>query len=184
MDFPSRLTDQLDALSVALESSGDDLQAILTVLTDDLTAAIPSYVGLSLTVFVGGDPITVDAMNSHPAAASIFLPLASPPGRSDGNHIIFYARQPGAFAELAATSSAAGLDGHVVLDRHLPPRGHGAQVLAQRSDIDQAIGVLIDIGHLPDQARQELHTRAAAAGVTAHHMALDILHHLDDTTEI
>ena len=182
MDFPLRLTDQLNALSVALEGSGDDLQAILSVLTDDLTASVPSFVGLSVTVFVDGDPVTIHAWDPHPAVSSIRLPLASAPGLIDGSHVIFYAREPGAFTELAA--AAAGLDGHVVLDRHLPPRTHGAEVLAQRSDIDQAIGVLIDTGHPPDQARQELHIRAAAAGVTAHHMALDILHHLDDTNEI
>ncbi len=183
MDFPSRLTSQLDALSVALEDSGDDLQAILSVLTDDLKAAVPSFTGVSVTVQVDGEPITIYAADPNPAAASMYLPLAAPSGSPGVNHIVFYARYSGAFTDLAAAHSAAGLDGGVVLDRHLPPpHADGAEALARRSEIDQAIGVLIEAGHHPEQARQHIHTRADATGVTPHHIALEILHHLEDDT--
>ena len=186
MDFRSRLTAQLDALSVTLEDSGDDLQAILSVLTDDLSAAVPSFVGLSVTVHVDGESVIIHVANPHAAAASMLLPLASPSGLAGGNHVVFYAGQHGAFTELAAAHAAGGLDGRVILDRHLPPpRLDGADGLVHRSEIDQAIGVLIEAGHHPDQARQHIHTRAADAGVTAHHIALEILHHLvDDTPQV
>ena len=184
MDFPSRLVDQLDALSAALGDSGDDLHAILSVLTDDLNAAVPSFVGLSVTVHADGDPISLHTADSRPAATSMLLPLTPQSDPGGGSYLIFYAHQPGAFTELAAAFTNAGIDGGVILDRHLPPpHADGADTLARRSDIDQAIGVLIEAGHPPDLARQELHARAASAGVTAHHVALEILHHLDETPE-
>jgi hypothetical protein len=186
VDFPSLFTDRLDALTDALDGSGDDLHAILSVLTDDLKAAVPSFVGLSVTVHVDGDAITVVAMNSRTAAASMLLPLAPLTGLPDRSHMVFYAANPGAFIDLAADTRAAyGLDGDVVLDGHLPPPDitglSGADELAERSDINQAIGVLIEDGHPPTLARRELDTRAAAAGVTVHRIAKDILHQLGVT---
>ena len=184
MDAPQPFTDHLDALSDALDGSGDDLRAILDVLIDDLKAAVPSFVGLSVTVDVDGHPLTVQAMTSPSAGASMLLPLQPLTGLSVGSHLIFYARHPGAFAELAADTRAVyGLDGDVVLDAHLPApersQPDGTDTLRQRSEIDQAIGVLIDQGHPPEHARTELYTRAAAAGCGVHDAARHILHQLD-----
>ena len=42
---------------------GTDLQAVLAVLVDDLTVAVPSFLGLTMTLRLGGDPITLTAID-------------------------------------------------------------------------------------------------------------------------
>ena len=59
VDFPRDLPHQLDLLTDALEDPGTDLQAVVTVLVDDLTEAIPSLLGLNLTITLDGDMVTL-----------------------------------------------------------------------------------------------------------------------------
>ena len=47
------LTDQLDALTAALDDPGTDLQTILEVLVDDLSAAVSSFLGTAHDAAVG-----------------------------------------------------------------------------------------------------------------------------------
>ena len=47
MNFPASLSQQLSDLTDALDDPGTDLQAILALLVDDLTAAVPSFLGLT-----------------------------------------------------------------------------------------------------------------------------------------
>jgi hypothetical protein len=57
----------------------------------------------------------------------------------------------------------------IIRDRHLDPspsREAAAAVFADRGSVDQAIGVLLDRGLSPPQARQDLQRRAYAAGVS------------------
>ncbi|MET3808421.1 hypothetical protein ABIB25_005450 [Nakamurella sp. UYEF19] len=175
------MADQLDALSEALEGSGDDLNTILAVLVEDLTAAIASFAGLVITVTIAGEPVTVTAMNSHTASSSMLLPLTTPPASATGAHLVLYAENPGAFVDLAADARATwDGGGSVVLDQHLPPptaieAQQGVDELADRSTVDQAIGFLIGQGHPPAQARTELSRRADAAGVSIAAIAYSVL---------
>jgi hypothetical protein len=102
-------------------------------------------------------------------------PLA---GAGPGSFVVFYARDAHAFAVLAAdTRRVYGLDGQVLLDRHLPGRGTDPLVVTdptQAAVIHRAIGWLIDQGLPPEEAAGELRRRAAATGRTltaaAHHL--------------
>jgi hypothetical protein len=49
MDYPSTLTAQLCALTKTLDDPGIDLQAILAVLSDELSQVVSSFIGLSMT---------------------------------------------------------------------------------------------------------------------------------------
>lgn len=177
---------QLERLSQALEDSGDDLQSMLSVLIDDVTAVVPSFTGLRITIPARGKPVTVAAVQPAVSHASMLLPLhllTDLPRRSE---LVFYAAEPGAFGQLAADTRATyGLDGQVELDRHLPaPEAtDGPTVIVdgarQRSTINQAIGVLLDQGHLPEETSAVLAARAAAAGVQPLAVAQQIL---DDVT--
>ncbi len=122
MEFPHVLCDQLAELSEALAEPGTDLQAILAVLIDDITAAVPSFLGLTMTLQIDGGPVTLTATDPDLAAranASIKLPVGPIAGGPAGT-IIFYAHDPGAFTDLAtSTRRAFNLDGQVVLDGHL-----------------------------------------------------------------
>lgn len=180
MDFPSSVISQLDTLSEALDDMGDDLHAVLAVLADDLRSVIPSFLGLSITVRMEDQPVTVTAIDSPTAGASMLLPLAAISDLPTNGTLVFYAANPGAFVDLAADARAAyGLDGQVVLDRHLPiragSRSRGEQGLLERCQINQAIGVLIDQGYPPDRARAELDRRSAAAGIDPHTAAQSLL---------
>ncbi len=175
------LSDALDTLTEALDGSGDDLTTILTVLIEDLTAAITSFVGLTVTVVVGDEPVTVMSMNSHTAASSLLLPLTPSIKVAAGSHLVLYAGNPGAFVDLAAAATTGGIREVVVLDRHLPPPSafdvqRAVDEVADRSVIDKAIGFLIEQGHPPRHARNELHRRAAAAGISLTASAYGVLY--------
>ena len=123
MDFPHVLSEQLSALTNALDDPGIDLAAVLGDLTGDVTAAVPSFLGLSMTLLLDGRPVTlttIDADLAAAAGASLLLPLDPLAGAGPGSSVVFYAGRPGAFVDLAAdTRYAYGLDGDVVLDGHL-----------------------------------------------------------------
>jgi hypothetical protein len=148
------LAEQLDALSAALEDPAIDLNAILSVLTDDITAAAPSFLGLILTVHLDGEAITVSTMYCDWARTSLVLPLETAAGVS-GCELVLYAGEAGAFTSLAADSHLfSGRYGLVLIDAHLPPpaaRLYASDTLAiyDLSQINQAIGVLIESGRTP-----------------------------------
>ena len=50
MDRSGLMTQQLGDLTITLDDPGTDLKATLDVLSDDLTAAVPSYLGFTLTL--------------------------------------------------------------------------------------------------------------------------------------
>lgn len=179
MDFSPDLTTRLDVLTEALDGSGDDLRTILGVLVGDLSAGVSSFAGLTITVSVDGEPVTLTAPNSLTAAASMLLPLTS--GAQTG-HVVVYAQNRGAFIDLAADAQFAlgPGSGGVVVDGHLPPptasaTQRGLDGLADRSTINQAVGFLIGKGYPPDQVHAELARRAAATGVTVASIAGQIL---------
>ena len=188
MDFPHHFTHHLDGLTDALETPGTDLQTVLLVLIDDLTTAIPSLLGLNLTMMVAGDLVTLAATVSPdppPAATSLHIPLHQLAPATPGSAVTFYASRPGAFVDLAAdVRHAYSLDSHVVIDGHLqtsltPSRVTG---LVEFSMINRAIGMLIEHGHPPATARDELHRRAERAGRTLSGAAQHLLDRDQPTT--
>jgi len=109
MDFPTSLSAQLSELTDALDDPGADLQAILTVLVDDLTAVVPSFLGLRMTLRLAGEPVTLNAV--EPAAvkaarSSLQLPLDPLAGAGPGSVVVFYARDVDAFTVVAADTGA------------------------------------------------------------------------------
>ena len=73
VEFPPALVHELDVLSGALDDPGPDLHAMLRLLTDDLTAAIPSFLGLIITSHLGDDVVTVRTVESRTAKSSLLL---------------------------------------------------------------------------------------------------------------
>jgi len=169
MDTPDALRRHLDALTDYLEIPGADLHAMLEVLNDDITEAVPSFLGLTASITAGGigtTLTTLDPQRARTAKASVLLPLHQITAAAPGDNMILYAAQPGAFTTLAtATREAFNLDGHVILDQHLPTTSDTVtrQDVIDTQDpqlINIAIGVLIDQGHPPENAHQELTRRA------------------------
>jgi hypothetical protein len=173
MDSPHPMSTQLEALTNALEDPRVDLQGVVAALVTDVTAAVSSFLGLTMTLLLDGRPITVTTIDTDLAGAvgaSLRLPLEPLAGAAPGSFVVFYAGRPGAFVDLAAdTRYAYGLDGDVVLDGHqaagpragIHPVGIGPDEMTM---INQAIGVLIARGYLPAEAHDELLRRAASNG--------------------
>jgi len=178
---------QFDVLADALEDPGTDLRAVLTVLVDNLREAVPSVLGLTVTITQAGDSVTLyssDADVPAIAAASLHIPLTELTAADPGSTATFYAARPGAFMDLAADIRYAyGLNGQVVLDQHLndplpattAAGGTGMTGLVELSVINRAIGVLIEQRHHPDTARSVLRQRADQAGITLRAAAQHLL---------
>jgi hypothetical protein len=64
--------------SISLDGNGldDALDASLAAFTADIEAAVPSYLGIQLTILQNGHPVTLTRITSHRAAtASLRIPL-------------------------------------------------------------------------------------------------------------
>ena len=116
--------------------------------------------------------------------SSLAVPL-SEVGSPD--QLIVRAGAAGAFLLLADDlASRLGRARPIGLDRHLdqPPSGEAtAAMLAGRSLVDQAIGVFLDRGLSPPQARQDLQRRARASGVSLGAAARSLLDALPERRE-
>jgi len=177
VDVPHDVILHLTDLTEALGEPGTDLQAMLEVLADDLTSAVPSFLGLSMIVTREGPGDGVN-LNSLPAeqigivSATLMVPLDLLGVSGPGGRVIFYAGRPGAFVDLAAdTRFAYGLDGQVALDQHLPTPGSpispaGVSAPKDSAIINRAIGALISRGHTPEEAHLRLHDHAGQRGGT------------------
>ncbi|WP_157970568.1 hypothetical protein [Nakamurella deserti] len=165
----SRQAEQLDRLSAAL-TDGSDLTAILDVLVDDLTVAVPSFVGLRMTLPVPGGPAVLSTMD-HPVVpvvrASLLLRLDGIGVAAAGATVVYYAAVAHAFDDFAGTvRDHFRLPGIVVVDGHLAPDAGTGVALADLSLVDQAVGMLIESGHTRESARDAIAGRAAATGRT------------------
>jgi hypothetical protein len=191
MKISAALAADLGILTAALDEPGADVLHSLHQLGVDAQAAVPSYLGLSMT-FDGSDPpftfTTLDDGTADNVRTSLRLtPLARV---GDGRPapsvaLILYAETPGTFVDL--TADLAWLTGRppsdFALDQHLSvPAGSDAGTsLRAASVINQAIGVLIGRGYTPRQAHSKLDTQADGAGTDRNTTAQFILDTL--TTE-
>ena len=181
METPRSLADDLDALTEALDDPVLDLEAVLNVLTDDLLTAIPSFLGMSITLSIDGSPCTLNSSAESMrlrAMSSLWLPLDP---HEAGGHVVFYARDSGAFDDLADDARwMFSRDGQAVVDRHLTAASgigtEGIHGLAEFGDINQALGVLSAMGHR--SAHAELYRRALGSDRTILQTARNILWHI------
>ncbi|MGI8414844.1 MAG: hypothetical protein ACR2P2_01280 [Nakamurella sp.] len=181
MEFPDALKRQLASLSAALDDPHIDLPTMLATLVIELTAAIPSFLGLTVSfpTLVGLMSMTTIDGTAPVPGASLLMPLSLTADRGDGSTMTFLAGNAGAFVDLAADIRwAHQLDGEVVLDRHLTADSDGGSphlALQELSEINQAIGVLIGRRRTWDGALVELQRLAAVGDHSVHQAALTVL---------
>lgn len=184
MKIGAALAADLGILTAALDEPGADVLHSLHQLRADAQAAVPTYLGLSVTVD-GSDPLFTFTIVEDGAADDVRTSLRlTLPGVSDGRAspsvaLTLYAGTPGTFVDL--TADLAWLTGRppsdFALDQHLsvPTGSDAGTYLRAASVINQAIGVLIGRGYTPGQAHQELDTQADNAGTDRHTTAQFIL---------
>jgi len=186
MDISANLAAALALLTEDLDDDHAriDIAASLDRVAADMAAAIPSYVGLTVTQRDTTPPFTLTAMEdgADPEAVRSSLLFPLPDDGTVALDLILYAASPGAFVDLAA--DLAWMLGRpltdFVIDAHLrpPPEPDYGQSLHVMSVINQAIGVLVGRGYGLGAARRELDVRAAGAGHTRDEAARVILQSL------
>lgn len=184
MKFTAALTADLGILTAALAEPGADVAHSLRQLAADATAAVPTFLGLSVTVVHSDPPFTftafVEGTGTGDVRTSLRLALS---GVGDAGLpavvLVLYAGSPGTFVDL--TADLAWLTGRplsdFVLDRHLPAPAdrYTATSLVEASVINQAIGALIGQGYTPEQAERHLTAECADTGLNRHCVGLRIL---------
>jgi hypothetical protein len=164
------LAADLVAIAQALDDRGIELTDALHLLAETIGLAVPSYLGLDITVVADGLPVTLTApqREADPSqiCTSLYIPLPAICPVEQGSALFTYAGTAGAFVDLAADLSwLLDLDPEsLVLDQHIPDQGAPLTrtSLTDFSVINQAIGVLIERGHTPESAHQHLHMLAAS----------------------
>jgi hypothetical protein len=184
MKIGAALAADLGILTEALDEPGTDVLHSLHRLGVDAQAAVPTYLGLSMTVDGSDPPFTFTTLEDGAAddvRTSLRLTL---PGVGDGRAspsvaLTLYAETPGTFVDL--TADLAWLTGRppsdFALDQHLSVSAgsDAGTYLRAASVINQAVGVLIGRGYTPGQAHSKLDTQADGAGTERHTAAQFIL---------
>ena len=184
MKVTTALAADLGILTAALDEPGADVLHSLRRLGVGAQAAVPSYLGLSVTVDGSDPPFTFTIFEEGAADGARTSLRLTLPGVGDGwaspsVTLILYAGTPGTFVDLSA--DLAWLTGRppsdFALDQHLsvPAGSDAGTYLRAASVINQAIGVLIGRGYTPGQAHRELDTQADSAGTDRHTTAQFIL---------
>lgn len=103
-----------DSISLDGNALDDALDASLAAFTADIEAAVPSYVGIQLTIRQNGHAVTLTRIAPHriaphrTATTSLRIPLTVLGPRFDpDSRVTFYAAAAGAFVDLAADLSYA-----------------------------------------------------------------------------
>jgi hypothetical protein len=158
------------------------LAAALSGLCVDVEVAVPSWMSVSIVLTSLKDADIEVAIVSPGGAdgAEVLSSLAVPLSELDpGDQLIIRAGAAGAFLLVADDlASRLGWGRPTILDRHLDPSPSGkaaGAMFAGLSPVDQAIGVLLDRGLSPPQARQDLERRARASGVSVAAAARSLL---------
>lgn len=173
-EIPGHLAADLHLLGEALYDAAEPLEERLQQLQQAMRDAVPSYLGLSITMYSDGQPFAFTALltdvgdgaeQGAEIATSARLPMTAFDGAEPGSTVVYYAAQPGAFVDFAAdvAFSLALPLGTVVLDEDLTASGESV-ALRQVSRVNIAIGILIGSGQPPPAAARELQRSADESG--------------------
>lgn len=186
MEITASLAADLALLTAAqydpAAASSTDVAQTIVVFATDVRLAVPSFIGLTITVAERGEHgehapdrlvLRVRLLDEHMDADDIgttlrlSVPTVSQQADRASIQIILYATRPGAFVDMAAdvsflTGSAfdsADLDQHRGMAYERDIMG----VIQAESVVGEATGVLIARGHTREQAHAELDVMAELA---------------------
>lgn len=190
MHITQALSVDLALLTRAVDRPEIDIVQTLHQFAVDARIAVRSYLGLSLIAACDEPPFTFTALEEHATPGDIRSSLLMPQtvDRTDNAAIlVLYAARAGAFVDLAADLSwLTGVDlSDYCLDQHLSTIAvHCTEpTVHTNSVINQAIGVLIGRGHLPEEAHKRLTAQAVEVGTHRYAAAVHILSTLTTDTD-
>lgn len=192
MEINAALAAELVILTEALDDPGTDVAESLLRLTADARVAVASYLGLRVIIARADPPVVFtafeDGVDNGEIRTSLMLVLETfGDGCTPCVSLLLFATVPGAFVDLAA--DLCWMTGRpltdVILDQHLDVlvERHAADALQAASVINQALGILVGRGYTPEQADQELDTRAVDAGTDRHQAAALVLSEISAVTD-
>lgn len=169
------VAEQLRLLHEDSAEDDGDLVEGLGRLARDVALAVPS--SLAVTILLAGPDreVSVSAQaEPAPVRASLAVRLSA---GEPSDLVILRAATAGAFLLLADDLTGPLGSDHppAVLDGHLSWPALGSESLADLRSINQAVGVLVDRGLPPAEARGELQRRATAAGASVAAVSRDLL---------
>lgn len=194
MDLSTTLSQDLAALATFLPpvltagpapTGHDELTRAVASLHDAVALSVSSMLGLSITVTAQGQDVTLTSMVAYDparaAAASLRVPLSVLSVGSTGV-VTLHASTPRAFVDLAADLTYElrlvpdPLVARLVLDQHFGSNPvSGITGTRKVSLINMAIGILLDRGHAPEAAEQELRRLTVRSHLQLHEAADEIL---------
>jgi len=125
MGLPADLVDDLTTLSDALDDPDINLPDVCGVLTTTFAAAIPGFLGLTVTVHIGDNPPLINTLSPRDRArvrTSLQLSLLPLGAATTTRSVAFYGGTPGAFLALADDVRwIFNLHGPAILDGCLQP---------------------------------------------------------------
>lgn len=158
-------------------SDGDGVGTLVEDLAVHLTSAVPSFVGLTVTLVDDDGELTLVATAAAPAGEGVpptSLRFCVVPAAGRSARFVLHARQPGALVDLAADldylARGAGGQARAPTDVRLDEDLDGTVLvpgvvgLGRRSALHRAEGVLIADGVDPREVAAELRRRAVAHG--------------------
>ena len=190
MDPTAALIAQLQRLGRSTGTDLHDVGVSVAELTAALTTAVPSFLGLTITLFHDTGSLTLAAVGrAADRAASTSLRCSILLEGGGWARLVLYADQPGALTDLDADLTYLGRHAnghtgrrvpavtHVWVDQDLPAPAlaPGLIGLEEQSALSRAEGALIEQGVHPDEAAWELHRRAAALGLDPHRYSHQVL---------
>jgi len=180
VELSAGLAADLARLTDALNDPATDLTDLVGSLHEAFLVAVPSGLGLAMTIAVSPDEVTVSTLNGWAGgvATSLRVPLGGWTDLGPGSGVVFYAATGGALLDLAADlGRLLDLSDDVVFDGHLRP-GDGHRVtsgLGEVSVVQQAVGLLIDRGRTPQAARDELELVSRESATPVHDVAAHLI---------
>jgi hypothetical protein len=161
VNLSAALAADLGLLSAAIQHADGGLGPVVESLDTQLQVAVDSYVGLTITIAAEGHRISFTTSEPGVTAhTSLSIPLTAVAGSESGSSLVLYATVPGAFVDLAADLGwvLEIKPMALLLDQHLavPAPSDGVTGLREHATINRAIGALIERGHTPESARNEL----------------------------
>jgi hypothetical protein len=180
VDMSAGLAADLGWLTDALDDPGTDLTGLVGSLHEAFLVAVPSGLGVAMTIAVSPGEVTVSTLDGAAGgvATSLRVPLGGWTDLGPGSGVVFYAATGGALVDLAADLGwLLDLGDDLVLDGHLRPGDHHGVMsgLGEMSVVQQAIGWLIDRGRTPRAARDELEQAARASVTPVHEAAAQLM---------
>ena len=188
MDRNTALTEQLRNLTRDTGTGLDLLGLSIDALTTRLSEAIPSFLGMTVTMTTASGDLTLTAVGpvaQRTPRTSLRFSILRPAGGHA--RVVFYAHQPGALVDLDAdlislgrqpnggASSPTAADVHLDQDLVAHALVPGVAGLEDQAVLSRAEGALIDRGAEPDQAASQLQQQAVAAGLDLHTYARQLL---------